>query len=228
MLVLDFPDDMDGKLTNISQKTLQDVLATLQTPPSVTRRSRDAAAITEDPHTTPVVRPATSNPAEDSDDTGTTFERTVVGIQRELAKEVWVGMQNMAASLEGMHMCMMSSAEQSAAMQAQQSLLQGLQQCVRDFTTAVRELPQHLASQLFHCVHECNHDPLGADLVAYHSDVAAILKNQQLLLAAVMPLIAPQLAATGYSDSTSSNTEVCVFPSNPPLTRAEETTHIRR
>ncbi|KAJ1125483.1 hypothetical protein NDU88_003912 [Pleurodeles waltl] len=192
MPVLDFPDDMDDELTNISQQTLQDVLGTLQTPPSVARRSTDTAAITEDPPTTPVVRPATSNSAEDSEDTGTTFERTVGRVQRELAKEVQVGMQNMAASLEGMHMCMMSSAEQAAVMQALPSLLQGLQQCVREFTTAVRELPQHLASQTFHCVHICNHDPLRADLAAYHSDVAAILKNQQLLLAAVMPLIAPQ------------------------------------
>ncbi|KAJ1161819.1 hypothetical protein NDU88_002300 [Pleurodeles waltl] len=89
----------------------------------------------------------------------------------------------------------------------------------------VRGLPQHLASQTFHCVHDCNHDPLRADLAAYHSDVAAILKNQQLLLAAVMPLIAPQLADTGNSDSTSSNTEVCVAPSNRPQPKAEETTH---
>ncbi|KAJ1116849.1 hypothetical protein NDU88_005054 [Pleurodeles waltl] len=222
MPVLDFPDDMDDELTNISQQTLQDVLGALQNPPSVARRSTDTAAITEDPPTTPIVRPASSNPAKD---TGTTFERTVgVRVQRELAKEVWVGMQNMAASLEGMHTCMMSSVEQAAAMQALPSL-QGLQQCIREFTTAVRELPQHLATQTFHCVHECNHDPLRADLAAYHSDVAAILKNQQLLLAAAMLLIAPQLVATGNFDSTSSNTEVCVAPSNPPPPRAEEMTH---
>ncbi|KAJ1153040.1 hypothetical protein NDU88_005807 [Pleurodeles waltl] len=84
----DYPDDMDGELTNISHQTFQDVLGTLQTPPSVTRRSTEQAAITEDPPTTPIVRPASSNTAEDSDDTGTSFERTVVGVQRELAKEV--------------------------------------------------------------------------------------------------------------------------------------------
>ncbi|KAJ1088443.1 hypothetical protein NDU88_001600, partial [Pleurodeles waltl] len=55
---------------------------------------------TVEPPATPIVRPASSNTAEDSDDTGTSFERTVVGVQRELAKEVRVGMQNMAASLE--------------------------------------------------------------------------------------------------------------------------------
>ncbi|KAJ1207548.1 hypothetical protein NDU88_002939 [Pleurodeles waltl] len=55
MPVLDFPDDMDDELTSISQQTLQDVLGTLQTPPSVTRRSTDTAAITEDPPTTSVV-----------------------------------------------------------------------------------------------------------------------------------------------------------------------------
>ncbi|KAJ1207278.1 hypothetical protein NDU88_002669 [Pleurodeles waltl] len=101
MPVLDFPDDMDEELTNISQQTLQDVLGTLQTPPSVARRSTEVAAITDDPATTPIVRHAGSNPAEDSDDTGTSFERTVVGVQRELAKEVRVGKENMAASLEG-------------------------------------------------------------------------------------------------------------------------------
>ncbi|KAJ1219260.1 hypothetical protein NDU88_006829 [Pleurodeles waltl] len=182
--------------------------------------STDAVAITEDPPTTPIVRPASSNTAENSDDTGATFERTVVGAG--LGGE---GMQNMAASLEGMRMCMMTSAEQSAAMQVQQSLLQGLQQCVRDFTTAVRELPQHLPSQTFHCMNDYSHDPHRADLAAYHSDVAAILNDQQLLLAAVMPSVAPQLAATGNSEYTSSNTEVCVAPSNPPPPRAEETTH---
>ncbi|KAJ1171726.1 hypothetical protein NDU88_003584 [Pleurodeles waltl] len=145
MPALDYPNDMDDKLTTIRQETLQDVLGTLQTPPSAVRRSTDVPAITEDPATTPIIQPASSNTAEDSDDNGTTFERTVVGVQRELAKEVRVRMQNMAASLEGMRMCMMTFAEQSAAMQVQQSLLQGLQQCVRDFTTAVRELPQHLA-----------------------------------------------------------------------------------
>ncbi|KAJ1153867.1 hypothetical protein NDU88_006625 [Pleurodeles waltl] len=53
--VLEFPDDIDDKLTNISQQTLQDVLGTLQTPPPVTGRSTEVAVITEDPPTTPVV-----------------------------------------------------------------------------------------------------------------------------------------------------------------------------
>ncbi|KAJ1084295.1 hypothetical protein NDU88_004447 [Pleurodeles waltl] len=127
MPVLDFPDDMDDELTNISQQTLQDVLGSLQTPPSVTRRSTEVAAITEDPPTTPIVRPASSNPAEDSDDTGTSFERTAVGVQRELAKDVRVGMQNMAASLEGVRSCTMSPAEQAAAMQGLKSILQELE-----------------------------------------------------------------------------------------------------
>ncbi|KAJ1152959.1 hypothetical protein NDU88_005732 [Pleurodeles waltl] len=117
MPVLDYPDDMDDELTNISQQTLQDVLRTLQTPPSVARRSPDTAANTEDPPTTPIVRPASSNPAEDSDNTDTSFERTEVGVQWELAKEVRVGMGNMAAILEGVRSCMMSTAEQAAAMQ---------------------------------------------------------------------------------------------------------------
>ncbi|KAJ1192108.1 hypothetical protein NDU88_001420 [Pleurodeles waltl] len=196
--VQDYPDDMDDELTNISHQTLQDVLGTLQTPPSVTRRSTEQAAITEDPPTTPIVRPT---------------------------KEVWVGMQNMAASLEGMRSCMMSSADQAAALRALTSILQGLQQTVKEFTTAVRELPQHLAPQTFHCMHECNHDLLKADLAAYHRDVAAILKNQQILLAAVLPLRPPQVAATGMSDSTSTHTEVCVAPSQPPPPRTEEATH---
>ncbi|KAJ1105704.1 hypothetical protein NDU88_003109 [Pleurodeles waltl] len=144
MPVQDYPDNMDDELTNISHQTLQEGLGTLQTPPSVPRRSTEQAAITEGPPTTPIVRPASSNTAEDSDDTGTSFERTVAGVQRELSKEVWVGMQNMAASLEGMRSCMMSSADQAAAMQALTSILQGLQQTVKEFTTAVRELPQHL------------------------------------------------------------------------------------
>ncbi|KAJ1175259.1 hypothetical protein NDU88_000547 [Pleurodeles waltl] len=55
MPVQDYPDDMDDELTNISQQTLQDVLGTLQTPPSVTRRNTELAAITEDPPTTPIV-----------------------------------------------------------------------------------------------------------------------------------------------------------------------------
>ncbi|XP_069081049.1 uncharacterized protein [Pleurodeles waltl] len=225
MPVLDFPDDIDDELTNISQQTLQDVLGILQSPPSVARRSTDTAAITEDPPTNPIVRTASSIPADDSDDTGTSFERTVIGVQRELAKEVRVGMQNMEASLEGVRSCMMTTAEQAAAMQRRTSILQELQQSVKEISTAVRKLTQHLQQQTFQCVHECNIDPLRADLAAYHSDVAAILKNQQLLLAAVLPLIAPQLAGTGISDSTSSSTEVCVAPLNPPPPRAEETTH---
>ncbi|KAJ1123405.1 hypothetical protein NDU88_001875, partial [Pleurodeles waltl] len=84
MPVPDFPDD---ELINIPQETIQKVLETLQTPPSVTRRRTEQAAIAEEPPTTPIVRPASSNTAEDSDDTGTSFERTVVGVQRELAKE---------------------------------------------------------------------------------------------------------------------------------------------
>ncbi|KAJ1123392.1 hypothetical protein NDU88_001862 [Pleurodeles waltl] len=131
----------------------------------------------------------------------------------------------MAASLEGVRSCMMSSTEQAAAMQGRTSILQELQQSVKEISTTVRELPQHLTHQTFHCKHKCNIDPLRADLTAYHSDVADILKNQQLLLAAVLPLIAPQLAASGISDSTSSNSEVCVAPSNPPPPRAEEMAH---
>ncbi|KAJ1137342.1 hypothetical protein NDU88_003753 [Pleurodeles waltl] len=225
MPVQDCPDDMDGELTNISHQTLQDVLGTLQTPPSVTRRSTEQAAITQDPPTTPIVRPASSNTAEDSDDTGTSFERTVVRVQLELAKEVRVGMQTMAASIEGVRSCMMSFADQAAAMQALTSILQGLQQTVKEFTTAVRELPQHLAPQTFHCMHKCNLDPFRADLSAYHRDVAPILKNQQILLAAVLPLRHSQVAATGMSDSMSSNTEVCVAPSQPSPPRTEEATH---
>ncbi|KAJ1088376.1 hypothetical protein NDU88_001533 [Pleurodeles waltl] len=61
MPVQDYPDDIDDELTNIRQQTLQDVLGTFQTPPSVTRRSTELAAITQDPPTTPIVRPASSN-----------------------------------------------------------------------------------------------------------------------------------------------------------------------
>ncbi|KAJ1155494.1 hypothetical protein NDU88_008224 [Pleurodeles waltl] len=161
MPVQDYLDDMDDELTHISHQTLYDVLGTLQTPPSVTRRSSEQAAITEDPPTTPIVRPASSNTAEDSDDTGTSFERTVVGVQRELAKEVRVGMQTMAASLEGVRSCMMSSADQAAAMQALTSILPGLQQTVKEFTTAVRELPQDLAPQTFHCMTNAIMTPSG-------------------------------------------------------------------
>ncbi|XP_069086340.1 uncharacterized protein [Pleurodeles waltl] len=117
MPVPDFPDDMDDEPINIPQETIQMVLESLQTPPSVTRRSTEEAATTGEPPATPIVRPASSNTAEDSDDTGTSFERTVIGVQRELAKEVRVGMQTMAASLEGVRSCMMSSEDQAAAMQ---------------------------------------------------------------------------------------------------------------
>ncbi|KAJ1158083.1 hypothetical protein NDU88_010777 [Pleurodeles waltl] len=225
MPVLDFPDDMDDELTNISQQTLQDVLGTLQTPPLVTRRSTEVAVITEDPPTTPIVRPAISNTAEDSEDTGTSFERTVVGVQQELAMEVRVGMENMAASLEWVRSCMMSTAEQAVAMQGRTSILQEHEKSLKEIRTVVKKLTQHLQQQSCQRVHECNIETLRADLAAYHSDVAAILKNQQLLLAAVLPFIAPQLAATGMSDSTPLNTEVCVAPSQPPPPRAEETTH---
>ncbi|KAJ1208257.1 hypothetical protein NDU88_003643 [Pleurodeles waltl] len=223
MHVLDFPDDMDDELTNISQQTLQDVLGTLRTLPSVARRCTDTSAITEDPPTTSIARPASSNLAEDSDDTGTSFERTVVGVQRELAKEMWVGMENMATSLEDVCSCMISTAEHGGA-----SILQELEKSVKEISTAVRELTQHLQQQTFQRVHKCKIDPLRADLAAYHSDAAAILnilKNLQLLLAAVLPLIAPQLSANGMSDSSSSNTKVCGAPSHPPPPRAEETTH---
>ncbi|XP_069062105.1 uncharacterized protein [Pleurodeles waltl] len=225
MPVQDYPDDMDDQLANISQQTLQDVLGTLQTPPSVTWRSTELAAITEEPPTTPIVRLASSNTAEDSDDTGTSFERTVVGVQRELAKEVQVGMQTISASLEGVRLCMMSTEEQAAAMQGRTTILQEHEKRLKEISTAVIELTQHLQQQSCQCVHKCNIEPLRADLAAYHRDVAAILKIQQLLLAVVLPLRAPQLAATGMSDSTSSNMEVCVAPSQPPPPRAEETTH---
>ncbi|KAJ1104292.1 hypothetical protein NDU88_001704 [Pleurodeles waltl] len=188
MPVPDFPDDMDDEPINIPQETIQKVLETLQTPPSVTRRSTEQAAIAEEPPTTPIVRPASSNTAEDSDDTGTSFERTVVGVQRELAKEVRVGMQNMAASLEGMRSCLMSSADQAAAMQALTSILQELQKSQKEISTAVIQLTQRLQQQFCQRVHKCNIEPLRADLAAYHRDVAAILKNQQALLAAVLPL----------------------------------------
>ncbi|KAJ1141788.1 hypothetical protein NDU88_008116 [Pleurodeles waltl] len=226
--VLDYPDDLDDQLTTISQETLQDVLGTLQTPPPVARRSIHVAAIPEDPPTIPIVRPAISNTAEDSDDnTATTLERTVVGVQRELAKE-----DANYGSLEGMRMCMMKSAEDTAAKQVTQSLLHGIQQCVRDLTTAVREFPQHMPSQSCCCMHDNKQDSmhrelasLRADMAAYHRDVAAILNNHQHHLAAVMPHVVPQMAADGNLVSTSPTTEVCVAPSNPPPSRAEETTH---
>ncbi|KAJ1143855.1 hypothetical protein NDU88_010157 [Pleurodeles waltl] len=153
MPVLDFTDDMDDELTNISQKTLQEVLGTLKTPPSFTRRSTEVAAITEDLPTTPNERPASSNPAEDSDDTGTSFERTVVGVQWELAKEVRVWMENMAASLEGVRLCMMSTAEQAAAMQGRTSILQEIEKRLKEISTVVRELTQHLQQQSSQHVH---------------------------------------------------------------------------
>ncbi|KAJ1185872.1 hypothetical protein NDU88_002658 [Pleurodeles waltl] len=230
--VLDYPDDLDDQLITISQETLQDVLGTLQTPPPLARRSIHVAAIPEDPPTTPIVRSVSSNTAKDSDDTGTTFEKTVVGEHRELAKKVQMRMQTMAASLEGMRMCMITSAEQTAAKQVTQ-VTQSLQQCVRDLTTAVRELPQHLPSQSCCCMHDNKQDSmhrelayLRSDMAAYHRDVAAILNNQQLLHAAVLPYVVPQIAAAGNLVSTSPVTEMCVAPSNPPPpSRAEETTH---
>ncbi|KAJ1153568.1 hypothetical protein NDU88_006327 [Pleurodeles waltl] len=222
MPVPDFPDDIDDEPINIPQETIQKVLETLQTPPSVTRRSTEQAAIAEEP---PNCKTCHSSTAEDSDDTGTSFERTVVGVQRELAMEVRVGMQTMAASLEGMRLCMMSSGGQAAAMQALTSILQELQKIQKEIITAVIQLTQHLQQQSCQLVHECNIEPLRADLAAYHRDVAAILKNQQALLAAVLPLRPSQGAATGMSDSTSSNTEVCVAPSQPTTTRTKQATH---
>ncbi|KAJ1140580.1 hypothetical protein NDU88_006929 [Pleurodeles waltl] len=139
----------------------------------------------------------------------------------------------MAASLEGMRMCMMTSTEQSAVIQLTQSLLQGVQQCVIDLTTAVREMPQHLPSQSCSCMHDNKMDSmhrelasLREDMAAYHRDVAAILNNQKLLLASVMPYVVPQMAAAGNLESTSPTTEVCVAPSNPPAppSREEEST----
>ncbi|KAJ1122304.1 hypothetical protein NDU88_000797 [Pleurodeles waltl] len=225
MPVPEYPDDIDDELTNIPQETIQEVLGTLQTPPSVTRRSTEQAAITEEPPTTRILRPASSNTAEDSDDTGTSFEQTVVGVQRELFKEVQVGMQTMATSFEGVRSCMMSSADQAATMQALTSILQKQQKSLKEISTAVIQLTQHLQQQSCQRVHECNIEPLRANLAAYHRDVAAILKNQQILLAAVLPFRPSKVAATGMSDSTSSNIEVCVAPSQPRPTRTEEATH---
>ncbi|KAJ1217994.1 hypothetical protein NDU88_005580, partial [Pleurodeles waltl] len=83
-----------------------------------------------------------------------------------------------------------------------------------DLTTAERELPQHLPSQSCSCMHDIKLDPmhhelasLRADMAVYHRDVAAILNNQQLLLAAVMPYVVPQMAAAGNLESTSPTTE---------------------
>ncbi|KAJ1202004.1 hypothetical protein NDU88_005808, partial [Pleurodeles waltl] len=50
---------------------------------------------------------------------------------------VRVGMQTMAASLEGVRSCMMSSADQAAAMQALTSILQELQKTQKEISTAV-------------------------------------------------------------------------------------------
>ncbi|KAJ1214503.1 hypothetical protein NDU88_002121 [Pleurodeles waltl] len=225
MPVHEFPDDMDDEPINLPQETIQIVLESLQTPPSVTRRSTEEAATTGEPPATPIVRPASSNTAEDSDGTGTSFERTVVGVQRELAKEVRVGMQTMAARLEGVRLCMLSTADQAAAMQARTSLLEELLKTQKEICTAVIQLTQQLQLQASQRVHECNIEPLRADLAAYHRDVAAILKNQQVLLAAVLPFITRQGAAPGMSASMSSNTEVCVAPSQPTTTRTHQATH---
>ncbi|KAJ1101025.1 hypothetical protein NDU88_006099 [Pleurodeles waltl] len=225
MPVLEFPDDMGDETINLPQETIEMVLESLQTPPSVTRRSTEEAATTGEPPATPIVRPASSKKAEDSDDTGTSFERTVVGVQRELAKEVRVGMQTMAASLEGVRSCMLSTADQAAAMQARTSLLEELLKTLKEICTAVIQLTQQLQLQASQRVHECNIEPLRADLAAYHRDVAAILKNQQALLAAVLPFITRQGSAPGMSASMSSNTEVCVAPSQPTTTRTHQATH---
>ncbi|KAJ1202247.1 hypothetical protein NDU88_006047 [Pleurodeles waltl] len=221
----DFPDDIDDDPINLSPQTLNMVLGSLQTPPSVPRRSPEEAATPVDPPATPNVIPASSNTAEDSDDTGTSFERTVVGVQRELAKEVRVGMQTMAASLERVRSCMIPPADQTAVMQALTSHMQELVETQKQIATAVIQLTEQLRMQASQRVHECNIEPLRADLAAYHRDVAAILRNQQALLAAVLPFLSPQGLAPGMSASMSSNTEVCVAPSQPTTTRTEEATH---
>ncbi|KAJ1128160.1 hypothetical protein NDU88_006539 [Pleurodeles waltl] len=105
----------------------------------------------------------------------------------------------MAASLEGVRLCMMSSAVQAAAMQALTSILREQQKNQKEISTAVIQLTQHLQQQSCQHVHECNIEPRRADLDAYHRDVAAILKNQQILLAAVLPLRPSQVEATGIS-----------------------------
>ncbi|KAJ1217925.1 hypothetical protein NDU88_005512 [Pleurodeles waltl] len=131
----------------------------------------------------------------------------------------------MAASLAGVRLCMMAFADQAVAMKALTSILQELQKTQKEISTAVIQLTQHLQQQSCQRVHKCNIEPPRANLAAYHCDVAAILKNQQALLAAVLPLRPSQGAATGMSDSTSSNTEVCVAPSQPTTTRTKQATH---
>ncbi|KAJ1169543.1 hypothetical protein NDU88_001436 [Pleurodeles waltl] len=120
----------------------------------------------------------------------------------------------MAASLEGVRLCMMSFVDQAAAMQALTSVLPELQKTQKEISTAVIQLTQHLQQQSCQHVHECNIEPLRADLAAYHRDVAAILKNQQALLAAVLPLRPSQGAATRMS-----------APSQPTTTRTKKATH---
>ncbi|KAJ1172602.1 hypothetical protein NDU88_004447 [Pleurodeles waltl] len=96
----------------------------------------------------------------------------------------------------------------------------------------MKERPQQLPNQTISSMIEKKLDSMNrevasfrADTAAYHRDVDAILKNQQLLLAAVMPYVVPQMAAAGNWGSASPTTEVCVAPSTslPPPSRAEET-----
>ncbi|KAJ1097429.1 hypothetical protein NDU88_002548 [Pleurodeles waltl] len=115
MPVLEFSDDLDDQMTTLSQETLQDVLVSLQTPPPVARRATNVAAIPDDPPNTQILQPASTDTAEDSEVPGTSFQRTVVGVQWELSKQMRVGMETMAASLEGMRMCLVTANEYTVA-----------------------------------------------------------------------------------------------------------------
>ncbi|KAJ1171577.1 hypothetical protein NDU88_003438 [Pleurodeles waltl] len=116
----------------------------------------------------------------------------------------------MAASIKGMRTCLVTANEHTAAYQGTHSPLCGFHSCLKDIAAAMREMLQQLPSQTGRSIMEYKLDSiqrevasLRADTAVCHRDVAANLKNQKFLLAAVMPYAISEMAATGNWDSTS-------------------------
>ncbi|XP_078518837.1 uncharacterized protein LOC144783997 [Lissotriton helveticus] len=202
--VPDISDDGDDdNLPTIDHDPLQELLDSIRTPSPDTGR---VSSVMASPHPSPTNQqalPATPLRTLDSEDPQITFQWTAVEVQRELEDPVRAGMETLVATLEGVRGYLSPNSDNTAPIKGAYSPLRGCKQSQADIAGVMRQ--RHTM--------ERKPDSHMAAMTAYHCDVAAELKTQQILLVVVLPHVLAWMNAAAGSGSTSSAPDVCVPPS---------------
>lgn len=221
----DTPDfqEMDDNLPTIDHDTLDEILYTLQPPSPPPESDTNVVTASVEAQTSANTASVSTHPTPDSEDTQPQFQRTAVGLQRDLLREVHLAVNSVGGTLQAILRSLNSEPVNLEEEQPNNNQTPGLVQSLANISgkmrrrheqmptqSGTREVAKHL-EQIYEILRgmQQKQDTYLATMSSYHRDLLAVLSNQQILISALMPNILSQGNAI---PQTSSGTAVGLTP----------------